>query len=264
MNIIQAIIYGIVQGITEFLPVSSTAHLTLLPWLLGWKDPGVVFDVADHLGTAAAVILFFLTDWVKLVHAGLTAPKTSDGRLFWMVVLATVPGAVFGVFLDQYMSNVRNPLLIGAMLILMGLVLYFADRFGRKEIEINHIHSGNSLIIGFAQVFAVVPGVSRSGITMTVGRFLGIKREDIAKFTFLMSAPIILGDGLYHAKEMVHTTIPIAPFIAAVITSAVVGMLSIKFLLNFLKTKGFTIFAVYRFLFGASVIFLFLFRSRII
>jgi undecaprenyl-diphosphatase len=262
MNIFQAIIYGIVQGITEFLPVSSTAHLTLLPWLFGWKDPGVVFDVAVHLGTAAAVILFFIKDWIRLIKAGFTAPKSKDGRLFWLIVVATVPGGIFGVFLDKYMSNIRNPLLIGVMLILMGVVLYFADRVGRRETEIENMNAKKSLIIGASQVLAIVPGVSRSGITMTTGRFLGIKREDIAKFTFLMSAPIILGDGLFHASGMLHTTINMVPFIAAIVTSAVVGALSIKFLLNYLKTKGFAVFAVYRFIFGAFVILLFLFRNR--
>jgi undecaprenyl-diphosphatase len=262
MNIFQAIIYGIVQGITEFLPVSSTAHLTLLPWLFGWKDPGVVFDVAVHLGTAAAVILFFIKDWIRLIKAGFTAPKSKDGWLFWLIVVATVPGGIFGVFLDKYMSNIRNPLLIGVMLILMGVVLYFADRVGRRETEIENMNAKKSLIIGASQVLAIVPGVSRSGITMTIGRFLGIKREDIAKFTFLMSAPIILGDGLFHASGMLHTTINMVPFIAAIVTSAVVGALSIKFLLNYLKTKGFAVFAVYRFIFGAFVILLFLFRNR--
>lgn len=262
MNIFQAIIYGIVQGITEFLPVSSTAHLTLLPWLFGWKDPGVIFDVAVHLGTAAAVILFFIKDWIRLIKAGFTAPKSKDGWLFWLIVVATVPGGIFGVFLDKYMSNIRNPLLIGVMLILMGVVLYFADRVGRRETEIENMNAKKSLIIGASQVLAIVPGVSRSGITMTIGRFLGIKREDIAKFTFLMSAPIILGDGLFHASGMLHTTINMVPFIAAIVTSAVVGALSIKFLLNYLKTKGFAVFAVYRFIFGAFVILLFLFRNR--
>ncbi len=260
MNVFQAIIYGIVQGITEFLPVSSTAHLTLLPWILGWKDPGEVFDVAVHLGTAAAVILFFIKDWIKLIRAGFTAPKSTDGRLFWMVVIATVPGGIFGVLLDKYMSTVRNPLLIGVMLILMGAVLYYADKHGKREIEITGINTKNSLIIGISQVVAVIPGVSRSGITMTTGRFLGIKREDIAKFSFLMSAPIILGDGLFHAKDILHTTINMTPFLTAIITSAIVGVLSIKFLLDFLKKRGFAIFAVYRFLFGAFIILLFLFR----
>src|SRR5665647_798734 len=121
MSIIQAIVYGIVQGIGEFLPISSTAHLILVPWLFGWTDPGVAFDVALHLGTASAVILFFFKDWVKLVNAGIKEPKSKDGVLFWLLVLATIPGGLFGVLLDKYMEGFRNPVLIGAMLIIMGI-----------------------------------------------------------------------------------------------------------------------------------------------
>ncbi len=254
MSIIQAIIYGIVQGIGEFLPISSTAHLVLVPWLFGWQDPGVVFDVALHLGTAAAVILYFFKDWINLISAGFAKPKTQDGKLFWLLVLATIPGALFGVMLDKYMEDFRNAALIGVMLIVMGIILYVADKYGRKEIDIKETGVKRSLIIGITQVFAVIPGVSRSGITMTAGRILGMTRESIARFTFLMSAPIILGDGLYHAKDLVHTHIDKAPFFTAMITAAIVGVLSIKFLLDYLKKKGFGIFAVYRFALGAFVI----------
>lgn len=263
MNIFQAIIYGIVQGITEFLPVSSTAHLTLLPWIAGWKDPGVAFDVAVHLGTAAAVILFFIKDWLRLISAGFTSPKSHDGKLFWFIVIATIPGGIAGLLLDKLMSAVRNPVLIGVMLILMGVVLYYADKFGKNETSLENMNSRKSLIIGISQVLAVVPGVSRSGITMSTGRMLGMNRESIAKFSFLISAPIILGDGLYHvifhAKDIM--SVSVTPFITAIVTAAVVGALSIKFLLNYLKTKGFGIFAVYRFVFGAFVIILYLVRT---
>lgn len=262
MTIIQAIIYGIVQGIGEFLPISSTAHLVLVPWLLGWKDPGVVFDVALHLGTATAVILFFIKDWIKLIIAGFSRPRSTDGKLFWLIVLATIPGAVFGVLLDKYMGSFRNAALIGVMLIAMGIVLYFADKMGRNNIEIKSIGIKRSLIIGIAQVLAVVPGVSRSGITMTIGRILGITREGIAKFTFMMSAPIILGDALYHARGIKNVPIDKVPFAIAVLTSAIVGALSIKFLLNYLKKKGFGIFAVYRFILGATVIAIYFIRVR--
>lgn len=254
MSIIQAIVYGIVQGIGEFLPISSTAHLVLVPWLFGWKDPGVVFDVALHLGTATAVILYFFRDWINLISKGLTRPKSVDGRLFWLIVLATIPGAIFGVFLDKYMESFRNPALIGLMLIVMGIVLYLADRMGRNEVELKNIGLSSTIMVGLSQVLAIVPGVSRSGITMSVGRMLGITRESIAKFTFLMSAPIILGDALYHAAKLNGVPIDKVPFITAVLTSAVVGALSIRFLLNYLKNKGFGIFVVYRFILGFLVI----------
>lgn len=260
MTIVQAIIYGIIQGIGEFLPISSTAHLVLLPWLFGWTDPGVAFDVALHLGTAAAVILFFIKDWLNLIYSGFTKPKTQEGRLFWLLVLATIPGALFGVLLDKYMEKFRNPALIGVMLIIMGIVLYAADKYSRRKIEIEKIGAKQSIFIGLAQVFAVIPGVSRSGITMTVGRFLGMTREGVAKFTFLLSAPIILGDALYHAKDLIHTSIDKMPFFTAVFTAAIAGALSIKFLLDYLRNKGFGIFVVYRFIIGALVIALYFIR----
>jgi undecaprenyl-diphosphatase len=260
MNIFQAIVYGIVQGITEFLPISSTAHLTLLPWILGWKNPGNVFDVALHFGTAIAVITFFFKDWIRLVSAGLTKPKTQDGRLFWYLVLATIPGALAGVALDKYMSVFANPLLVGILLIVMGIVLYLCDRAGKSEIRLEEIGLKRSVLIGIAQVLAIIPGVSRSGITMSVGRAAGIDRESIAKFTFLLSTPIILGDALYHAKDLAGVSINALPFAVAVVTAAAVGLLSIRFLLHYLRTKSFFIFTVYRFVFGIFVIALFLLR----
>ena len=254
MNILQAIVYGIVQGIGEFLPISSTAHLILVPWFFGWSDPGVAFDVALHLGTAAAVITFFFKDWVKLVKAGIKDPKSKDGVLFWLLVLATIPGGIFGVLLDKYMEGFRNPVLIGVMLIIMGILLYYSDRTSDEEIKIEDIGLKRSLVVGISQIFAIIPGVSRSGITMSAGRFLGIERESIAKFTFLLSTPIIIGDALYHATKMGAVPIDKTSFIVAVLTAAIVGFLSIKFLLNYLKTKGFGIFAIYRFVLGAVVI----------
>lgn len=254
MSIFQAIVYGIVQGIGEFLPISSTAHLILVPWFFGWGDPGVAFDVALHLGTALAVILFFWKDWISLISSGFTKPKSENGKLFWLIIAATIPGGIFGVLLDNYMQNFRNPALIGIMLIIMGIVLYYADKIGSKEIEMEKIGLKRSLIVGFSQVLAVVPGVSRSGITMSAGRFMGIERESIAKFTFLLSSPIILGDALYHLKKMGNIPIDKASFIVAVLTSAIVGALAIKFLLNYLKNKGFAIFSIYRFILGAVVI----------
>jgi undecaprenyl-diphosphatase len=262
MTIIQAIVYGIVQGIGEFLPISSTAHLVLVPWFLNWTDPGVAFDVALHLGTAAAVIFFFWRDWITLIIAGIKQPKSKNGRLFWLLVLATIPGSLFGVLLDKYMEAFRNPALIGVMLIIMGIILYYADKKSLNIVKLEDMGLKRSLIVGISQVFAIIPGVSRSGITMSTGRFLGVEREAIAKFTFLLSAPIILGDGLYHATKIGTVPIDKASFIAAVLTAAIVGVLSIKFLLNYLKTKGFGIFAIYRFVLGALVIVTYFIRSK--
>lgn len=169
-------------------------------------------------------------------------------------MVATIPGGIFGVLLDNYMQNFRNPALIGIMLIIMGIVLYYADKIDNREIKIEKIGLKRSLIVGVSQVLAVVPGVSRSGITMSTGRFMGIERESIAKFTFLLSSPIILGDALYHLKKMGNVPVDKVSFIAAILTSAIVGALAIKFLLNYLKNKGFAIFSIYRFILGAVVI----------
>lgn len=261
MDIFQAIIYGIVQGTTEFLPVSSTAHLLLVPWLFGWKAPGNTFDVALHFGTAIAVITYFFKDWMRLLSSGVKAPKSTDGKLFWYLILATIPGAVAGVLLDPYMSSLSSPLLIGILLIVMGIVLYLCDRYGQKQTTLNEIGLKKSLLVGISQVLAIIPGVSRSGITISAGRAAGIQRADIAKFTFLLSTPIILGDALFHAKDLVHVNIDVLPFVVAVVTAAFIGLLSIRFLLDFLKTKSFLAFTIYRFVLGALVILIYFVRG---
>lgn len=260
MSILQAIIYGIVQGITEFLPISSTAHLDLMPWIFGWQQPGNVFDVALHFGTATAVIAFFFKDWVRLITAGFTKPKSQDGKLFWFLVIATIPGGAAGVFLDKYMGDF-SPLLTGILLIVMGIVLYACDKIGKSDVHLENMGLGRSILVGVAQVFAIIPGVSRSGITMSVGRAAGVDRASIAKFTFLLSTPIILGDALFHAKDLPGVQIDILPFILSIVTAAIVGMLAIKFLLDYLKKRSFFVFAVYRFIFGAFVIALFFIRG---
>ncbi len=262
MDLIQAIVYGIVQGIGEFLPISSTAHLKLIPFITGWDAPPPAFEVALHLGTAAAVILFFFKDWVNLIFSGLTKPKSQDGKLFWFLVVATIPGGIAGLLFSEYADKIVNPALIGILLIVMGFVLYFADKFGRNEIDIKKIGIKESLIVGISQMLAIIPGVSRSGITMSAGRAIGITREGIAKFTFLLSTPIVLLDGLYHLKDMGRVPDKVS-FFTAILTAAIVGILSIKFILDYLKKKGFGIFAVYRFLFGAFIIILYIIKDVI-
>lgn len=259
MIVIQAIIYGIVQGVTEFLPISSTAHLNLLPWIFGWESFGNVFDVALHFGTAIAVIAFFFKDWVRIIKAGFAKPKTTDGKMFWWIVIATVPGGIAGVLLDKYIGNF-SPLLTGILLILMGIFLYVCDKSGKSDVDLENMGAGRSLIVGIAQVLAIIPGVSRSGITIAAGRACRVDRTSIARFTFLISTPIILGDALFHAKDLPGVNIPVLPFVIAITTAAIVGILTINFLLKFLRTKSFLVFAIYRFVFGTFVIVLFLLR----
>ncbi len=254
MDYFQAIIYGIVQGVAEFLPISSTAHLVLLPKLFGWTELSNTFDVALHLGTSVAVIVFFFKEWVKLIKAGFTKPKSTDGKLFWFIAIACIPGALAGILLDKYMTFFESPLLIGIMLIVMGLLLYVFDKVSKKTFELEEIGLKRSILVGLAQILAIIPGVSRSGVTMTAGRALGITRDGIARFTFLISTPLILGDALYHVKDIANVPIEPAPFVVAILTAAITGILAIKFLLNYIRTKGFGIFAIYRFVFGGLII----------
>lgn len=258
MTISQAMVYGIIQGLGEFLPISSSAHLIIAPWLFGWKDPGLSFDVALHLGTLVAVVIFFWKDWFVLARAALGGQKSIEAKLFWYLVIATIPGAIIGKALEGTAESAfRNPLLIGIMLIVMGIILYIVDRIGRKELHIEDVRFGNSFLIGMSQAIAIIPGVSRSGITMSTGLLLGLTRESAARFSFLLSVPIILGAGLLKIKDLLHTQVQIVPFSVGIITSAIVGLLSIKFLLEYLKNKGFGIFVWYRIIIGLLVIFIY-------
>jgi len=257
MLILQAIVYGVVQGVTEFLPISSTAHLILIPWILKWTDPGIVFDVSIHLGTALAVFIFFYKDWIALIVSGFTKPKSDSGRLFWLLVIATIPGALAGFLLDPYLDTLRHPLVIAIALIVMGGFLYLADKYFKNKIELKKITLMQSIIIGLSQIISVIPGVSRSGITMTTGRSLGIERKSIAKFVFLMSAPLILGDGIYQIIKDKPFAGDLSFFLVGIITSTIVGILSIRFLLTYLSKHSFLFFSIYRLLLGILILVLF-------
>jgi undecaprenyl-diphosphatase len=262
MSLLEAFIYGVLQGLGEFLPISSTAHITLAPWFFGWRDPGLAFDIALHMGTLAAVIFFFWRDWIKLIKAGLTDAKSSDGKLFWYLVLACVPGGILGLLFEEHIETTfRSPLIIGIMFIVMGVVIYAADKYSKSEIDLKNIGLKRSFLIGVSQAIAMIPGVSRSGITMAAGRAMKVTREDAARFTFLLSTPFIFLSGVYKAKDLISVPVEPLPFAVAVLTSAVVGVLSIKFLLDYLKKKGFGIFAVYRLILGVIVITTYIVRS---
>lgn len=263
MTLIQAVIYGIVQGIAEFLPISSSAHLIALPQIMGWQDPGLSFDVALHLGTLLAIVVYFFSDWIELIYSGITRPKSQNGKLFWFIVVATIPGAIIGkLFEKQAESSFRNLALIGTMLIIMGIALYIADKRGKKNyVNMDEIGPVRSFIIGLFQSLAIIPGVSRSGITMTTGLFTGLDKESAARFSFLLSTPLIFGAGVLKIKDLAHT--PMGSelnFAVGIITSAVVGFIAIKFLLSYLKNKGFGIFAIYRIVVGAAFIAIYFFK----
>lgn len=260
MTIFQAIIYGIVQGIAEFLPISSSGHLVALPQILGWTDVGLAFDAALHLGTLVAVIAFFWKDWIELISAGLTKPKSKNGKLFWYIVIATIPGALIGKLFEKQAENAfRSLLVVGIMMIVMGIVLYAADKMGKNREKLEDIGLVESFIIGLSQALAIVPGVSRSGITMSAGLFSGLDKESAARFSFLLSTPIVFGAGILKIKDLIKPAagavhIGAAPLAVGIITSAVVGLISIKFLLDYLKKKGYGIFVAYRFVVGAVLI----------
>lgn len=263
MSFFEAVIMGLVQGLGEFLPISSSAHLVLTPWLFGWKDPGLAFNVALHIGTLVAVLAFFWRDWMVLARDGLSGRKTHEGRMFWYLVVATLPGAAFGYFLEDYVATVlRNPVLIGILLILMGIVLYVADRYSPAGKGMYQIGWKESFLIGVSQAFAVIPGVSRSGVTMTAGRFLGLDRETSARFSFLLSTPIIFGAGLVQFMDLTPADFT-PPFITGIAVSALVGFIAIKFLLRFLVRNSFAVFVIYRFILGTAVIALAAYRGQI-
>lgn len=266
MTILQAVVLGLVQGLGEFLPISSTAHLVLAPWFFRWPDPGLTFDIALHLGTLAAVLVFFWRDWVRLIAAAwyglLKGVVTTESRLFWYLVAAVIPGGVFGVLLDDLAEHaLRSPLLIAMMLIIMGLVLYWADRHGSRRYGIEQVGLWSGLLIGLSQAVALIPGVSRSGITMAAGMAVGLNREASARFSFLLSAPIILGAGLVKVPELLMTPGAVnLSFVVSVIVSALSGMAAIGFLLNYLQRKNFLPFVWYRLLLGALVLIVILVR----
>jgi undecaprenyl-diphosphatase len=256
LDIFQAAILGLVQGLGEFLPISSSAQLVLVPWLFNWEDPGLTFDIALHIGTLIAVVIYFWKDWLILITKGMSNIQTREGRLFWYLVLATIPGAVIGLLLEQKAETIfRNPVLIAIMLIALGIVLYLVDRKSAKKIEAENISLKTSFLIGSSQALAIIPGVSRSGITMTTGLFMGLTREGAARFSFLLSAPIIFGAAVIKIPHVIANPAMInTSFIVGMIVSCITGLASIGFLLRYLQTKSFLPFVIYRFALGALVL----------
>lgn len=273
MTIFQAFILGVVQGLTELLPISSSAHLNLIPWAFGWNIPDS-FDVALHFGTLLAIVLYFYRDWIELIKEGLQILKTfgdkskkltknehevQKSRMLWYIICATIPGGIIGFLLDHALGDTlaNMPLLIAIMLIVMGIVLYFVDKKAPAKTKYEEMNFIQTFIIGLSQAVAFIPGVSRSGITMTTGRLMGVTREGAAKYSFMLSTPIVLAASLYKAKDFALDV----PFVVGVITSTVVGIIVIKFLLNYLKKSDFKVFAVYRVVVGCMVVLLHLIRN---
>ena len=260
MTITQALLLGIVQGLTELLPISSSAHLFLIPWAFQWQIPES-FDVALHFGTLLAIGLFFFKDWIALIQGGyrqvVKKESSTEGKMFWYLVLATIPGGVIGFILDRYAQEIlTQPLIIAIALIVMGITLYIVDKKAKSNTDYEHMSLKQTFFIGLSQALAFIPGVSRSGVTMTTGRLMGIDRESTAKYSFMLSAPIVLGATIFKLKEFEWGI----PFLIGVIASFLVGIVVIKFLLNYLKKGSFKGFAIYRVILGMIVIFYWLIR----
>jgi len=273
MSIIQAIILGILQGLTELLPISSTAHLYLLPWVMGWLNSEEFkvafegFDIALHAGTLLAICIFFFKEWIGLILGGfkqvVKKEKTFEGKMFWYIVIATIPGGTVGFVLQKFLEDqLKNPLIIAIALIVMGVILYIIDKVSKNETEYKDMTFKQTFMMGLLQCLAFIPGVSRSGITITTGRALGVKREAAAKFSFLLSTPIVAAAAVFHFtdffdpifRERFISSGMLAPFLIGIITSFAVGMLVIKFLLEYLKKGSYKIFAIYRVVIGLAVI----------
>jgi undecaprenyl-diphosphatase len=259
MTLTHAILLGAVQGLGEFLPISSSAHLVIVPWLLNFPDPGLTFDVALHLGTLISLLAYFYRDWIKLGGAFFTSltkmPRryNPEEKLIWFLIIATIPGAIAGKLLEEKAETVfRAPALVATMMAAMGLILWLADRFGKKQKGLDQITLKDSLIVGFSQALAIIPGTSRSGVTITTGLLRKMDRSTAARFSFLMATPIIAGAVVLKLKDFLHGHIDNASIIG-IIVSAVVGYLSIKYMLYFLQRYSYGVYVIYRWIFAAGV-----------
>jgi len=275
MPLSQVIVLAVVQGLTEFLPVSSTAHLALVPWLFGWPDPGLSFDIALHAGTLIAVLIYFAPTWIKILRAAMGAgiPISQDQRgpgeipldearrerlLLWFLVAATIPAAIAGVLLrKQAESSLRAPWVMAGTMIGVGLIMAWSEKIGSLRKPLTGITLADALWVGAAQATAVVPGVSRSGSTIAAGLFRGMSRDAAARFSFLLSTPIIAGAALFEGHRLLRAGIPPemrVAFLVGVIVSGIVGYASIALFVRYLRTHSLKIFIVYRIVFGIIIL----------
>jgi undecaprenyl-diphosphatase len=265
VSVLEAIVLGIVQGLTEFLPISSTGHLRIVPAFMGWEDPGAAFTAVTQLGTMAAVLLYFREDLKRITIAWWRSVwdrrlrRELDARLGWYIVLGTIPIGIFGVlFKDQIETGARDLYLIGVALIVLGLVLLLAEKVGTRERSIEQIRTKDGFAIGFAQALALIPGVSRSGATITAGLFMGLDRPAAARFSFLLSVPAVVLSGLLELGTILsdddgdHTSL--GALVIATVMAFVSGYLAIAWLLKFLSTHSTVIFVVYRVALGVLVL----------
>ncbi len=260
MGIVEAIILGIVQGLTEFLPISSTAHLRIAPTLFGWPDPGAAFTAVIQLGTLAAVLIYFWKDLVRIFTAWIGSfrgEKSYDSRLGWAIFYGTIPIVVLGLLGKKYIEgSLRSLTVIGVTLIALGILLYVAERVGTRKRSADSLSQRDGLIVGLWQAVALIPGASRSGSTITGGLFLGLEREAAARFSFLLSVPSILAAGIYGAYKERDDILGsnLTPTIVATVVSFVVGYAAIAFLMAYLQKKSTMVFIVYRVALGIVIL----------
>jgi undecaprenyl-diphosphatase len=263
MDFFQAIVLGAVQGLTEFLPISSSAHLVLVPWLLGWPPHGIAFDAALHMGTLAALLLYFWRDWVSVIRAfilGITDSrerKTFEYGLAWMLIVGCIPAAAVGLLAQDFIeSTVRQPFTIAAVMVVFAIVLFVAERVGIRRRAMEQITIMDALMIGVAQAIALVPGVSRSGITITAALLLGLTRPAAARFSFLLATPIVLAAGSLQGVHLARGGMDgdaLTVLLAGVLTAAITGIAAIWLLMRFLQRNSTDVFVWYRVAAGLCV-----------
>ena len=259
MSTLEAIVLGLVQGLTEFLPISSTGHILYVPALAGWPDPGAAFSAVIQLGTMAAVLVYFRADLWRMALAFLKSftgdrplwkSEDSDGRIGWYIVLGTIPIAIVGiVFKDQIENNVRTLSLVAIVMILFSFVLMAADLKGAQDRDVKELTLKDGIIIGLFQALALIPGVSRSGSTISGGLFLGLNRESATRYSFLLSVPAVVLSGLFelrHIGDSTGASVGIGPTAIATVLAFISGYFAIAFLLRFVRTHNFSVFVVYR------------------
>jgi undecaprenyl-diphosphatase len=265
VSLLQAIVLGIVQGLTEFLPISSSGHLRIVPAFLGWEDPGAAFTAVIQLGTMAAVVLYFRDDLLRIAAAWLASLRDPrrrselDARLGWYLILATIPISIFGLaFKDQIENGARDLYVIGTTLIVLGLVLLAAERAARLDRDLKTLTRRDAVVVGLAQALALIPGVSRSGATITAGLLLGFDRVAAARFSFLLSVPAIVLSGLFELRGVLDGSaegaVGAGPTAVATVLAFVTGYASIAFLLRYLTTHTTAVFVAYRVVLGAAVL----------
>ena len=273
-SIVQALVMGIVQGLTEFLPVSSSGHLIIVPWLFGWDDAfinSLAFSVMLHLGTLIALLIYFREDWLRLIPAGFAAIRDrsleddADRKLAWLLVAATIPAAIVGaLFSDFFETQVREIGLVAVTLVVGGVILWVADHVGKQTRNVDDVTFPLAVGIGAAQTIALIPGISRSGISISAGRFAGLDRESAARFAFLMATPITAGAIIFEARKLLTgeagVAVEVVPLIVGLVASLVSGVIAIRFMLGYLRTRSLDVFVLYRFILAAVVLIVWLAR----